>query len=78
MFILFFALWLIFNGRITVEILVLCLLVVALVCFIFYRLLGYSPAYDLVILRNLPLFIWYALNLIRQIAKAALSVAAVV
>ena len=78
MFILFFALWLIFNGRITVEILILGLLIVALVCFIFYRLLGYRLSYDLIILRNLPLFIWYALNLIREIAKAALSVAAVV
>lgn len=78
MFILFFALWLIFNGRITAEILILGLLIVALVCFIFYRLLGYRLSYDLIILRNLPLFIWYFLNLIREIVKAAVSVIAIV
>ena len=78
MFILFFALWLIFNGRITAEILVLGLLIVALVCFIFYRLLGYRLSYDLIILRNLPLFIWYFLNLIREIVRSSLSVIAVI
>ena len=78
MFILFFALWLIFNGRVTLEILVLGLLITLLVSFIFYKLLGYSFAYDKIIFRNLPLFILYTGNLIREIAKAAVSVMAVV
>ncbi len=78
MFILFFALWLIFNGRITVEIVILGLLITALVSFVFYRLLGYKLAYDRIIIRNLPLFILYALNLIREIFIAAFAVIAVV
>ena len=78
MFILFYGLWLIFNGRITVEILLLGLLIVALVSFFFYRLLGYRLAYDLFILRNLPLLILYILNLIKEIVIAAFNVIAVV
>ena len=78
MFILFYGLWLIFNGRITVEILLLGLLIVALVSFFFYRLLGYRLDYDLFILRNLPLLILYILNLIKEIVIAAFNVIAVV
>lgn len=78
MFILFLVLWLIFNGRVTVEILLIGLLIALLVSFLFYKLLGYSFRYDLILLRNLPLLILYFFNLIREIVSAACSVIAVV
>ncbi|MBQ4362032.1 MAG: Na+/H+ antiporter subunit E [Lachnospiraceae bacterium] len=78
MFVLFYILWLIFNGRITVEILIMGLLVTALVSFIFYRLIGYSFSSDIIIFRNLPLLILYLFNLVREVVIAAFSVMAVV
>ena len=78
MFILFLVLWLIFNGRVTVEILILGVLITALVSFVFYRLIGYSFASDRKLFRNLPLLVLYAGNLIREIVIAACQVTAIV
>ena len=78
MFILFLVLWLIFNGRVTVEILILGVLITALVSFVFYRLIGYSFASDRKLFRNLPLLVLYAGNLIREIIIAACQVTAIV
>ena len=78
MFILFLVLWLIFNGRLTVEIFLLGLLFAALLSLFFYKILGYSPASDRKLLRNLPLVLLYVLNLIREIVIAAWQVSTLV
>ncbi len=72
--VLFFLLWIIFNGRVTVEIAVFGVLVTVLVTLFACRILGYPIRQDLKILKNLPIFILYALNLIIEIIKAAASV----
>ena len=78
MFILFLVFWMIFNGRVTAEILIMGLLISALISLAFYRLSGYSLSLEIKILRNLPLLLLYLLNLIREIAAAAVSVIAIV
>ena len=55
MFILFLLLWLIFNGRLTAEVFLLGLVFAAALSALFYKVLGYSPASDKKLLRNLPL-----------------------
>ncbi len=71
---IFYLLWVIFNGRITPEILLIGLPVTAVVSLFSYRLTDYSHASDLKVARNIFFFILYALNLIREIIKSASSV----
>ena len=71
---LFFVLWVVLNGRITVEILAFGLAVSAGTGFFMHRLIGWSMAEEWKILRNLPLLCLYILVLIREIIKAALTV----
>ena len=69
-----FILWLILNGRVTVEILIFGLLIGVCVSFFAFKVTGYSPADDWRIFKNLSVFILYALNLVREILKAAWTV----
>ncbi|MCF0144957.1 MAG: Na+/H+ antiporter subunit E [Eubacterium sp.] len=78
MFILFLGLWLILNGRVTVEILIFGILIDVAVCVLFYKFLGYRFDRDKMFFRNLPLMILYGLNLIREIFVASFQVMAVV
>ncbi len=72
--VLFFILWIIFNGKITPEIIVFGVVVTAAVTLFACRILGYPIHNDIKLFRNLPLFILYILNLIREIIIAAFSV----
>ena len=74
MFILFLLFWLILNGRFTAEILIIGILISFAVYFLFCRFLGWSFGKDLRLLRNLPLFLIYILNLIREVLIAAFQV----
>ena len=76
--VLFFLLWIILNGRITPELWIFGILIAASVAFFAYKVMGYSPGNDLRVARNLPVFLLYILNLIREIIKAAISVMAMV
>ena len=72
--VIFFLLWIVFNGKVTTEIVLTGLPVTALVSLFSYRLTGYSAASDLKLIRNIPLLILYVLNLIREIAISASAV----
>lgn len=74
MLFLYFLLWVIFNGRVTPEIVLTGIAVSAVISCFTYRVLGYPAANDLKVLRNIPLIILYVLNLIREIIIAASSV----
>lgn len=74
MFILFLFLWIIFNGRFTIEILLTGALVSVLVSFLLYRLLGWSLARDRLLLYNLPLLILYVLNLVKEMLVSTFQV----
>ena len=72
--ILFFLLWIVLNGRITLEIVLLGIAVTALIYAFLIKVLGYSVAMDVRIARNLPVGIVYALNLIWEVIKASVTV----
>ena len=72
--ILFFVLWIIFNGRLTLEIAIFGAVISALIYAFAVKVMDYSPASDLRIFRNLPVFLFYCMNLIVEIVKASISV----
>ena len=75
MFGIFLLLWIIFNGRITIEVLAIGCVISLGVSFLFYKAMGYPLSSDSKFIRNLPLIIVYVLNLIVEIFKAAAQVA---
>ena len=52
--VLFFVLWIILNGRMTLELVVLGIVISAGVTFLAYRMAGYIPENDLRMIRNFP------------------------
>ena len=67
-------LWIVFNGRITVEVFALGCLIALGVSLLFYKAMGYPLSSDKKLIRNLPLVFVYIANLIVEIFKAALQV----
>ena len=78
MIIFFFLLWLILNGRITAELVLLGIPISALVLLLANRAVGYTVKTDIRIMRNLPVFFLYTLNLVAEILKASAAVMGVV
>ncbi len=72
--VLFFVLWILINGKITWELVLFGILISGAVAFFAYKVLGYTPAVDRRIMRNMPLLALYILNLVWEIIKAAVSV----
>lgn len=70
MYLLLYALWILLNGRLTVEICLLGLVIVALVGLFAQKLLAYTPKTELRLLAKLPLFVVYLLVLVWEILKA--------
>ena len=65
--VLLFILWIILNGRITLEIILFGIAVSALVSFFSMRVLGWRPSTDAAIITNAAVLALYFLNLIRLI-----------
>ena len=78
MIIFFFLLWLILNGRVTAELILLGIPISALVLLLANRAVGYSIKTDIRIMRNIPVFFLYTLNLVAEILKASAAVMEVV
>lgn len=74
MLLLFFAAWIIFNGRLTVEIVLFGVAVAALVFAFMCRFMDYSVEKERAFYRKLPLFCKYVVLLIKEIIKANLAV----
>ncbi len=70
MYLAFLLLWMIFNGKITLEILVLGILLSSLLFAFCCKFMDYSIRKDLAILKRLPLAFQYCLILIIEILKA--------
>lgn len=70
MYLIFFALWLIFNGKVTLEIVLFGLAVAAAMDFFVIKFMDYKPAKTLAVLRRLPQILWYCVVLIMEIFKA--------
>lgn len=74
MFILFFLVWVIFNGQLTAEITIFGVVIAGAMYWFLCKFFNYSPRYDLFFLRKAPLLIKYLITLIMEILKANLVV----
>jgi len=70
MYVALLLLWIIFNGKITLEILMIGLLLCTLLFELCCRFMGYSIQKDIRLLRRLPLAFQYCVILIIEILKA--------
>ena len=74
MFILYFALWVILNGRWTTEIGVLGVLFAAVMYVFSCKLIGFSLGVDFQLLKRIPSAIGYGCMLLSEIVKANMTV----
>ena len=70
MYLLLYILWVVLNGKITLEICLLGLLIVGAVGLISCALFRYTPKTELLIYKKAPLFLAYAAILIWEILKS--------
>ena len=73
MLVVLFALWLIFNGKVTLEIVLFGVVLSTLVYLFCCKFLGYNPKRELIALRLLPQGIGYFFVLVWEIVKANAS-----
>ena len=73
--ILFFVLWLLLNARVTLEILCIGGLISLAIYLFMVRVLGWTVRQELLFWRTIPFFLLYLLNLVRETAIAAATVA---
>ena len=74
MFFLFWALWIILNGKITLEIAVIGLVVSAAVYGFVCKFMDFSPQKDRKLCKRAGMFLWYLVVLIVEILKANAAV----
>lgn len=74
MYLFLFTLWLILNGKITLEICLLGVGIVALLGVICFALFGYTPKKELRLYKKIPLFLAYIAVLVWEILKANITV----
>lgn len=74
MFILFFMIWVIFNGQLTAEIAVFGVVIAGIMYLFLCKFLNYHPKYDLFLLKKSPLLLRYMITLVLEIIKANFAV----
>ena len=74
MLLLFFLAWIIFNGRVTVEIVLLGVVIAVLIFAFICRFMDYSISKELKFYKKAPLFCKYVWLLVKEIIKANISV----
>lgn len=70
MFVIFFALWIVFNGRITAEIVILGLIISAAIYGFVCKYMDFSPSKEIRILKKMPYILLYFYHLVKEIVKA--------
>ncbi len=70
MYLAFLVLWIIFNGKITLEILVLGVIVCSVLFAFCSKFMNYSLHRDIAVMKKLPLMFQYILILIIEVLKA--------
>lgn len=78
MFIVLFVLWLILNGRITLEIAIFGAVICGALYLFLYKFMEYSPKRELVIVRCTGKILKYVVFLVVEVIKAALAVSKLV
>lgn len=74
MFILFFLIWVMFNGQLTAEIAAFGVVIAGVMYWFLCKFFNYKPQYDLLFLKKAPLLIRYLFTLLWEILKANLTV----
>lgn len=74
MFVIFFLVWVIFNGQFTAEIAAFGVVIAGVMYWFLCKFFNYSPRYDLFLCRKAPLLLHYIFTLIVEILKANLAV----
>ena len=70
MFLLFFLVWVVFNGQFTLEIALFGIAIAGAMYWFICHFLIYNPGYDLFLCKKAPLLIHYLITLIIEILKA--------
>ena len=74
MYILLYLFWILLNGKITIEICLIGLLITIFMALILDKLFGYTPKNEIKNIKKAPLLILYIFILIWEIVKAAVIV----
>ena len=74
MFLLFFLIWVIFNGQLTWEIAAFGVVIASVMYLFICKFMGYKPEMDLILCRKLFLILRYVFVLVKEIVKANYAV----
>ncbi|XME03668.1 Na+/H+ antiporter subunit E [Lachnospiraceae bacterium C1.1] len=74
MVIFVFLLWLVLNGRVTLELVIFGVLISAIIAVFLHFLTDYNIKSEIELLKTFPFIILYFLNLIKEIILASLNV----
>lgn len=74
MYLLFFLIWVIFNGQLTWEIAAFGVVIAAVMYLFICKFMGYKPEMDLILCRKLFLILRYVFVLVKEIIKANYAV----
>ena len=74
MLLLFFCVWIVFNGAVTLEILALGVLISAVMFWFICRFMDYSVEKERKLYKKIPLFVRYVVVLLKEILKANAAV----
>lgn len=74
MFLLFFLIWVIFNGQLTWEIAAFGVVIAAVMYLFICKFMGYKPSMDLILAKKFFLILQYVYVLVKEIIKANYAV----
>ncbi|MDO5294085.1 MAG: Na+/H+ antiporter subunit E [bacterium] len=74
MFLILFFLWMIFNGKVTLEIVMFGVVISAAIEYFMYRFMDYSPNITIRFCKNMLRILYYGAVLVKEVVKANLQV----
>lgn len=74
MYVIFFLIWIIFNGQFTLEIAAFGLVIAGVLYWFICKFMDYKPRNDLVLCKRFFLIIYYIFILVKEILKANITV----
>jgi len=74
MFLIFFLIWVIFNGQLTLEIAAFGVVIAGLMYLFICKFMNYNPQMDLILCKKFFLIIQYVFVLVKEIIKANFAV----
>lgn len=74
MYLVFFFIWVIFNGQFTLEIALLGIVIAGVMYAFICKFMGYKPKTDILMAKKLIYILQYAFILVREIVKANFAV----